>query len=188
MAFTFKAHMRFTSCRTSALDPVIYEPLDDNHTWKRWERTMKGEVTVPSGNILIDWNEATDRQKNLARMLDQLLDERPFLKVDQFDGIYSRIRRNDPQNPEPIGVLLMVVTPEPWQVEGKPSRQCSIDWLDVSEAETQQDVESAAGEMLDRLSFYEQILEINTFLFNTEEGGFTELAYEIQVPGELQNA
>ena len=188
MAFTFRALMRFTSCRTSAMDPVIYEPLDNNQTWKRWERTMKGEVTVASGQILIAWEMATDRQKNLARMLDQLLDERPFLNVDQFDGIYNRIRRTDPKNPEATGILVMVVTPETWQAEGKPSRQCSIDWLDSSEVETQEDVEDTVNRMLDRLSFYREILESNTFLFNTEEGGFTELAYEIPIPGELQIA
>ena len=186
MTFTFRANMRFTSCTRTAMDPVIYEPLDDNQTWKRWERTMKGEQTVVAGTILVAWEEASKRQRNLARTLDQLLDERPFLQVDLFDDLFQRLRRQDSEEPDAQGILVMVETPEPWQAEGKPTRHCSIDWLDSIEVERQEDVQVTVDRMLERLDFHEQILAIRTFLINTEDGGYTELAYEIPIPAEFQ--
>ena len=80
----------------------------------------------------------------------------------------------------------MVVTPEPWQRPDTPSRQCSIDWRDATSIQTKRDVQTVADRMLDRLSFYPQILEIRTYLIDTEEGGSAELAYEIPLPDDLQ--
>lgn len=181
----FNASIRFTSCQLCALDPLIYKPLSEN-TWKRWERTMKGEITFPSGTALVAWNDASDSQRNLARLLDQLMDRRPFLQVDQFDGIYRKLKRTEPEDPEAQGILVVVVTPEPWQIEGRPSRNCSIDWLDSSMVESQKDVQAAIDNMLERLNFYDRILEIQTHLFNTEQQGMTELAYEIPIPAEFR--
>lgn len=184
MAWTHKAGIRFTSART-AMDPVAYEPLDDNKTWRRLERTMKGEKTVASGNILIEWEKATARQRTLAQVLDRILDERPFLTVNQFDGIYKRLRSDEPKNPDQLGLLLIMVTPEPWQRKGKPSRSCSIDWIDGSQNQGQETVQTAIDQMLEDLSFHKEILEVRTMLINTDENWFTELDYVIPVPDEF---
>lgn len=185
MGLKRNASIRFTSSVSAAFDPVIYEELTDR-SWKRFERTMRGEKTVVSGHILHRWETATGRQHNLARTLDRLLDERPFLQVDLFEGIYRQLSEVNPTEPAPQGVLVMVVTPEPWQHQDRPSRQCSIDWRDATDIQTKTDVQTVADTMLDRLSFYPQILEIRTYLIDTEEGGITELAYEIPLPDGLQ--
>ncbi|MBN8867324.1 MAG: hypothetical protein J0H98_07205 [Solirubrobacterales bacterium] len=186
MGLTHRASLSFAGCRRVAARPVVYEPLDDNNTtWKRFERTMKGETRFPGGPPFVPWDEATPRQRCFANLLDRVLDHRPFLEVDLFDDIHRRLRANDMEPPETTGVLVLVVTPEPWQRDGIASRECSIGWLDSGEIESQQDIEVTVNTTLEEMSFHKPILEIKTFLFNTEEGDFTELAYEIPIPGEL---
>ena len=182
-----RAGIRFTSCRSSAFDPIFYDRLDDG-TWHRIERTMKGERTCPSGLFLKDWNKATHRQKTLVRSLDRLLDLHPYLDVGLFDGIYSQISRDSQDTLEATGTLLMVVTPEPWQREGVASRNCSIDWLNASQAETSSQIKKQTDVMVNDLAFYSEILEIRTFGVELENGGLFELAWEIPTPAQLATA
>lgn len=189
MAFLINATIRFTGCRSCAMDPITYPELETElGRWKRFERTMNGERKGPNGTYLTDWETASDRQKRLAGALDRLVDSRPFLNVGLFDGIYERFRHIDPVEPEPQGILIMVVIPEPWQRDGVPSRHCSIDWIDAGTVTGQTEIQQRVDLMLEDLSYIKEILEIRTYLIDTESGGTTELGYEIPIPGQLTPA
>lgn len=187
MTFQLNATLQFTFSRPTT-DPIVVKPQEDvtAGTWRRFQRTMKGEFTGTFRPYLLAWDDAPPRTKTLAVVIDELADERRWHEVQVLTGLLDVVKpRGEGEQPEPpveVGVLVCCRHKDTWNRE-KPGKGASLNWLDGAiyasdPSALKAGVEQTLGTVHDWMEFH----SIECFTVNTAMASLTPLEYDGPVP------